>query len=109
MSLSIPVDFTTFTGKSKNADGYPTQIKAADLQKNFVYCALDTVDGMTSNETGPGGFSSRRLKILPGSMKGQILYWDGTQYTPLSPPPQDGTHVLGAVYGELQWIATEEC
>lgn len=40
---------------------------------------------------------------------GQLLRWNGTAWTPLPAPPSTGTHVLGAVGGALQWIATEEC
>ena len=109
MSLSIPVDFTKKTAKNNSAGGYPTQIKAEDLQKNFVYCALDC-EGLTENTTGPGGFTARKLKILPGSKQHQILIWDGQQYTPFMPPPSGSmTWILGAQYGALTWIATEEC
>ena len=109
MSLSIPVDFTTLTGKANESGGYPTQINAADLQKNFVYCALDTADDLVEASTGPGGMATRKLKILPGNKQGQFLYWNGKEYAPFSQPPSSGTWILGAVDGEVDWLATEEC
>jgi hypothetical protein len=109
MSLNIPVDFTKLTAKNSAPGGYPTQIKAEDLQKNFVYCALDTVDDMVKPGTGPDGYTTRVLKIVPGTENNQLLMWDGLEYVPLSPPPTSGTHVLGAVDGALAWISTEEC
>jgi hypothetical protein len=89
MSLFLPVDFEKLTGKTPTPGGYPYQLKAADLQRNFVYAALDADASLIENTTGPGGHTQRRLKIpaVPGS----------------------GTHVLGTVDGTLQWIATEEC
>lgn len=88
MSLSIPVNFQEKVAQN-NASGYPYQIAASDLQKNFVYAALDVNDGLVENFTGPGGHTARRLKIPA--------------------PPATGTNVLGAVNGTLTWLATEEC
>lgn len=88
MSLQIPVNFQLQLTQN-NPGGYPYQIKASDLQKNFVYCALDASPGLVENFTGPGGHTARRLKIPS--------------------PPATGTHVLASVGGTLQWLATEEC
>jgi hypothetical protein len=89
MSLNLPVDFEKLTGKTPTPGGYPYQLKATDLQKNFVYAALDADASLIENKTGPGGHTQRRLKIpaLPGG----------------------GTYILGSVAGTLTWIATEEC
>lgn len=109
MSLSIPVNFTQLTAKNQSSSGYPAQIKASDLQKNFIYCALDTADGLVEPYSGPGGYPARRLKILPGDFPNQILIWNGAGYVPFSPPPEPGTWVLGAVNGIIDWLSTEKC
>lgn len=89
--MSLPVDFEAKArgAKSASGGGYPVQISAADLQKNFVFAALDADASLIDTTTGQGGHQQRKLKIpaVPGS----------------------GTHVLGAVNGALQWIETEEC
>ncbi len=88
---NFPVDFEAKArgAKPPNGAGYPVQISAADLMRNFVMAALDADPSLIDQTTGQGGHPSRKLKIptVPGS----------------------GTHVLGAVNGTLQWIATEEC
>jgi hypothetical protein len=91
MSLQIPVDFIALAqGPSgQSASDYPYSIKARDLMRNFIYCALDADATIIENSIGPGGEISRKLKIPA--------------------VPSGGTHVLGAVGGELAWIATEEC
>jgi len=75
--------------RGQTASDYPYAIKATDLMKNFVYCALDADQTLIEESVGQGGNKSRRLKIPA--------------------VPSSGTHVLGAVDGTLQWIATEEC
>ena len=89
--MNLPVDFEAKARGAKQASGggYPVQISAADLQKNFVFSALDADASLLEQVTGIGGHPGRKLKI-PGV-------------------PTSGTHVLGAVDGVLQWIATEEC
>ena len=57
--------------------------------RNFVFAALDADPSLIETTTGQGGHTARRLKI-PAA-------------------PSSGTHVLGAVNGTLQWIATEKC
>jgi hypothetical protein len=86
-----PVSFQTLAQTAGNpaAGGYPYQLKASDLDKNFVFATLDVDDSLVQATTGQGGHLARKLKIptVPGG----------------------GTFVLGAVDGALQWIATEEC
>jgi hypothetical protein len=88
---TLPVDFATKlkVAKSASGGGYPVQISAGDLMKNFSWAALDADPTLLEQTTAAGGHQARKLKIpaVPGS----------------------GTHVLGAVGGTLQWIATEEC
>lgn len=91
MPADPPVDFQQLaqgaTGTT-NAD-YPYSIKATDLMKNFVFATLDIAEGVYEETAGMQGHRQRRLKIPT--------------------PPTDGTYVLGAVGGEIQWIETEGC
>lgn len=88
---AFPVNFEEKArgARSASGGGYPVQLSAADLMKNFVHAALDADPSLIEQTTGQGGHPARKLKIpaVPGG----------------------GTHVLGAVDGTLQWIATEEC
>jgi hypothetical protein len=89
--MNLPVDFEAKVKAPKGASGggYPVQLSAADLMRNFVYAALDADPSLINETTGQGGHKVRKLKIpaVPGT----------------------GTYVLGSVGGALQWIATEEC
>jgi hypothetical protein len=89
--MTLPVDFEAKArgAKSASGGGYPVQLSAADLMRNFVMAALDADESLIETTTGQGGHPARRLKIPA--------------------PPTSGTHVLGAVDGALTWIATEEC
>lgn len=89
--MTLPVDFEykLKSPPSANGAGYPVQISAADLMRNFVYAALDVDPSLINQTTVQGGHPARKLKIPA--------------------VPASGTHVLGAVDGTLQWIATEEC
>ena len=126
-------------GNRKKASGYPYQIRASDLDKNFVFATLDVDPSLIDISTGAGGHKKRKLKIpaLPSgdsaknlTATGARLSWepgmpkppDGTSpqnltavgetisWTPGIPElPATGTHVLGCVDGALAWIETEEC
>jgi hypothetical protein len=87
----LPIDFEAKARGAKQASGggYPVQLSAADLMKNFVHAALDADPSLIEQTTGQGGHQGRKLKIPA--------------------VPASGTHVLGAVDGAIQWIATEEC
>ena len=89
--MNLPVDFDQLAKSAGSASlgGYPYRIKGSDLMKNFVYCNIDVDPTMIENIIGQSGHLSRRLKIPP--------------------VPPAGTHILGAVDGALQWLATEEC
>jgi hypothetical protein len=89
--MNLPVDFEAKARGAKDASGggYPVQLSAADLMRNFVFAALDADESLIEETPGQGGHTARRLKI-PAA-------------------PSSGTHVLGAIDGTLQWIATEEC
>ena len=91
MPANPPVSFEqkAKSGGNSASGGYPYQIRASDLDKNFVFATLDADASLIETKTGKGGHTQRRLKI-PAA-------------------PTSGTHVLGVKNGELQWIATEEC
>ena len=91
MPATLPVDFQEMAQRPRGqtASDYPYAIKATDLMQNFVYAALDADQTLIEESVGQGGHKSRRLKIPA--------------------VPSSGTHVLGAVDGTIQWIATEEC
>jgi hypothetical protein len=88
--MQIPVDFSKkIKESSKSSTGYPYQISASDLDKNFVYAALDVDKSLIDETSGDGGHTKRKLKIPP--------------------VPQLGTYVLGVISGGISWISTEEC
>ena len=89
--MTLPIDFEAKVKAPPSATGggYPVQLSAADLMKNFVMAALDADESLIEQTTGQGGHPARKLKIPA--------------------VPSGGTHVLGSVGGVLTWIATEEC
>jgi hypothetical protein len=91
MANDVPNIFSQLIKSAGNSSsgGYPYQIRAADLDKNFVYATLEIEKSLVEETSGQEGFTKRKLKIpaVPGG----------------------GTHVLGAVNGSLQWLSTEEC
>ena len=94
MSIKIPVDFEAKvkSASQSSGGGYPYQVSAQDLMKNFVFATLLIEDKYVESVTGLNGHEARKLKMfsLPAS-------------------PGSGTYVLGSVNGALTWIATEEC
>ncbi len=88
---NFPVNFEALAQQGGNpaAGGYPYQIKSSDLMRNYVFAALDAEDGLIENTSGQGGYLQRKLRIPS--------------------PPSSGTYVLGAIDGQMQWIATEGC
>ena len=88
---SLPVNFESLAKQPSGGTGYPIQIRASDLMKNFVFATLQ-VDAEYLETATMNGYEARKLKMfsLPAS-------------------PESGTYVLGSVNGSLTWIATEEC
>ena len=111
----LPIDFEAKikAPRSANGGGYPVQLSAADLMKNFVYAALDADPSLIEQTTGQGGHPQRKLKIPPVPSDGnRVLASTGGALSwkeDIPALPASGTHVLGAVEGVLTWIATEEC
>ena len=90
-SNQVPNIFGQLVKSARNSavGGYPYQIKATDLDKNFVYATLDIDPTLVEQKAGQEGFTKRKLKIPA--------------------VPSSGTYVLGAISGAIQWIETEEC
>jgi len=129
MPSKPPVDFEGLVRGSTGTTSkdYPYAIKARDLMQDFVFATLDIAEGVYTETTGAGGHNQRRLNIDAGTEANQIYIWDGSKITVIATPtegsvlaftggafsyvpaPGSGTHVLGAVGGTIQWIATEEC
>ena len=116
MAADPPVSFEQKAKQGGNpaAGGYPYQLSAGDLDKNFVFATLDADPSLVEVTTGQGGHQQRRLKIpaLPtgDSALNLTAQSGGLSWVPGIPElPTSGTHVLGAVNGVLEWIATEEC
>lgn len=88
--MKFPVDFQEKARGAKQASGsgYPVQISASDLMSNFYAAALDA-DTSLIEEITQNGLTIRKLKIPA--------------------VPNNGTFVLGAVGGQFQWLATEQC
>lgn len=115
---NLPVDFEAKVKAPAAASGggYPVQLSAADLMRNFVHAALDADPSLIEQTTGQGGHQARKLKIpavptgaepLALTASAGSLSWAASGGLPTAPAA--GTHVLGVVNGTLQWLATEEC
>lgn len=90
--MKLPVDFEAKVRQPAQASGggYPVQLSAGDLMKNFTYSAADfDEESFIVTESG----NTRKVALK----------------TPIPTPPTSGTFVLGSVGGVLTWIATEEC
>ncbi len=92
-----PISFAALAKTAGNpaAGGYPYTLKGTDLDKNFTFATedFDTADFLVTDGLGAGGHQNRKVALairIPAA-------------------PASGTHVLGAVNGTLQWLATEEC
>lgn len=97
MAAAPPVSFDVLAKTAPNpaSGGYPYTLKGMDLDKNFTFATEDfeSEHFVVSTGLGAGGHQSRKVKLK----------------APIPTIPPTGTHVLGAVNGVLQWIATEEC
>ena len=89
--MTFPTDFRQKVAMPPaiNGNGYPYKLSAEDLMRNFEYAALDT------------------WLAQSGPIKLRISTWHGgRRISILFDPPTDGTHILGSVDGEAQWIET---
>lgn len=92
-----PISFAALAKTAANpaSGGYPYTLKGTDLDKNFTFATedFDAADFLVTDGLGAGGHQSRKVALA----------------IRIPAVPSSGTHVLGAVKGALQWIATEEC
>lgn len=63
--MPLPISFSEKARAAKGAGGYPVQISAGDLDKNFVYAALEAEEGYIEASGGQGGHAGRRLTFPP--------------------------------------------
>lgn len=95
MNPPISFDSLAKTAANHSTGGYPYTIKGRDLDKNFTFATEDfnSADFLVTSGFGAGGHQSRKVALA----------------IRIPTVPVSGTHVLGAVNGALQWLATEEC
>jgi hypothetical protein len=97
MADAPPISFDNLAKTAANpaSGGYPYTLKGKDLDKNFTFATedFDATDFNVTHALGSGGHKNRKVRL---SVRIPAI-------------PSTGTHVLGAVDGALQWIATEEC
>lgn len=134
MKNDPPINFESLVKapqKSSSIGGYPYQLSAKDLMRNFVWSTLHISDRFVESSQGLAGYAARKLKdpypepqaegqAALISVNGTVTWLDAPKegnsalisnegvFNWLS-APTDGTYVLGAVSGSLKWISTEEC
>jgi hypothetical protein len=111
MAINLPVDFTSQVGGGGGGSGtgYPYQIKASDLQKNFVYAALDADESLIEG-TGAAGGAGRKLKIpalTTGGGESAVLTCIGAsmEWRASIPKPPSGSCILVSEGGTFSWVA----
>jgi hypothetical protein len=85
MNSTPPVDFKALAQTAANpaSGGYPYQIRASDLDKNFVFATADYADEFeVSQQNSAGGHAQRVVKLKPGTSPDQYLKWDGEKWIP---------------------------
>lgn len=90
MAAKLPIDFEEKVKQPPppGGNGYPYQISAKDLMKNYKYLLNRVPSGDNDND---------------------MLVWNFGSWILLPAPANTGTFVLGVVDGEMQWMSTEEC
>lgn len=100
MAADLPIDFEQKVKASPpaNGRGYPYQISAKDLMKDFVFASPVIEDktpsgkknGITVTEaTGQGGHKARKLSctyVPEATTNGALLTWDGDKWKTIYPP-----------------------
>jgi len=113
--MKIPIIFAQKVKEPpKPGGGYPTQIPAKDLDRNFVYSALDANEGWIEESPGAAGFSGRKLTLpaIPNDDSAKFYFLALIDRRPSwldLTPPSEGTYVLGARDGVIVWLETEDC
>lgn len=110
MKNDPPINFESLVKapKKSSVGGYPYQLSAKDLMRNFVFATIHVDPDYIETAQGLGGYQARKLKFPPiPSDQSVLIAIDGSPRW-LSAPTA-GTYVLGAISGSLGWISTEEC
>jgi hypothetical protein len=99
---------------AKGSNDYPVAIKASHLDHNWKKITLRAPKNVAKAEAlyevAYDEDGTRITRILPnGSSVGDLLYWDGTKWTPLAAVSSDTLHILGIKNNELQWVETQDC
>jgi hypothetical protein len=106
--MNLPVSFSEKVKQpaTQGGGGYPYQIKADDLDKNFVYAALDAEDGYIEETGGQGGHTGRKLLFPPFVAKSAVLILKEGEGRPLQWVEGDENPTILAFNkdGELVWI-----
>jgi hypothetical protein len=107
MPADPPISFQEKAQAAGNSasGGYPYQLSASDLDRNFVYATLDVEPNefaQVEDFIGANGHPARRLKVNglpPGYSSGNVIQWDGESWVPVAAPNTAGQL--------LQWTGTE--
>lgn len=87
---NLPVDFEEKVRlpAAVGGAGYPYRISARDLMLNFRFLMNQMPEPANDND---------------------MIILSGGKWVILDAPSSSGTHVLGCVGGDVQWLATSEC
>jgi hypothetical protein len=131
MTNDPPVNFEQKRKEPPSSSGgYPVQIKANDLDKNFVFATLIVSENWINEKTGTGGHKQRELK-LPASIDAPslfvfengdpawleapdgncLLYWGLEENVPVWLEQSENPAVLVTKQGgkrEPEWLASDE-
>ena len=94
--MKFPVDFVEKLSSASVGAGYPVQISARDLMRNFSKAAL------VVSTNGPQPFTESEKTVGDGKVERELLFDP-------APPTGDGTYVFGFKDGKFTWLSTEEC
>jgi hypothetical protein len=96
------------------SNDYPVAIKATHLDENYRRSTLAAPDSTVTNselyEVKYDADGTRITRIFAdGENVGDLLYWDGTKWTPLAAVRSSTLHILGIKDNALQWVETQDC
>jgi hypothetical protein len=101
---------------AKGSNDYPIALKAIHLDENWKRTTLkapkDTDPADALYEVSYQDDGTYITRILPNGGEdrtGDLLYWDGTKWTPLAAVSSSTLHILGIKDNALQWVETQDC
>lgn len=113
MKNDPPINFEALVKapKKSSVGGYPYQLSAKDLMRNFVWATLHISDRFVESSQGLAGYAARKLKdpYPEPQAEGQAALISVNGTVQWLNAPKEGTYVLGSITGALTWISTEEC